>query len=152
MQEAVIVEAVRTPMGRSKGGMFRNVRAETLSATLINELLRRHPEVNPDEVEDVIWGCVNQTKEQGFNIARFTSLLTMLPHTVPSHFGIGTQEPCSGWIRQPPQAEGQIYMLTRTFSELAHTSPENIAAQGWRRLRSFDAEHHLWVHAARPAD
>ena len=36
MQEAVIVEAVRTPMGRSKGGMFRNVRAETLSATLIN--------------------------------------------------------------------------------------------------------------------
>ena len=84
MQEAVIVEAVRTPMGRSKGGMFRNVRAETLSATLINELLRRHPEVNPDEVEDVIWGCVNQTKEQGFNIARFTSLLTMLPHTVPA--------------------------------------------------------------------
>ena len=84
MQEAVIVEAVRTPMGRSKGGMFRNVRAETLSATLINELLRRHPEVNPDEVEDVIWGCVNQTKEQGFNVARFTSLLTMLPHTVPA--------------------------------------------------------------------
>ena len=84
MQEAVIVEAVRTPMGRSKGGMFRNVRAETLSATLINELLRRHPEVNPDEVEDVIWGCVNQTKEQGFNVARFTSLLTMLPHTAPA--------------------------------------------------------------------
>ncbi len=84
MQEAVIVDAVRTPMGRSKGGMFRNVRAENLSATLINELLRRHPQVNPDEVEDVIWGCVNQTREQGFNIARFISLLTPLPHSVPA--------------------------------------------------------------------
>ena len=81
MEEAVIIDAVRTPMGRSKGGMFRNVRAENLSAILINEILDRYPEVNPDEVEDVIWGCVNQTKEQGFNIARFISLMTPLPHS-----------------------------------------------------------------------
>ena len=83
MEEAVIIDAVRTPMGRSKGGMFRNVRAENLSAALINEILERHPEMNPDEVEDVIWGCVNQTKEQGFNIARFISLMTPWPHPVP---------------------------------------------------------------------
>jgi acetyl-CoA acyltransferase len=81
MEEAVFVDAVRTPMGRSRGGMFRNVRAENLSAALINELLSRYPEVNPADVEDVIWGCVNQTKEQGFNIARFISLMTPLPHT-----------------------------------------------------------------------
>ncbi|MGA1599596.1 MAG: acetyl-CoA C-acyltransferase FadA [bacterium] len=84
MQEAVVIDAVRTPMGRSKGGMFRNVRAETLSASLINELLRRYPQVNPEEVDDLIWGCVNQTKEQGFNIARFIALLTPLPHSVPA--------------------------------------------------------------------
>ena len=53
MQEAVIIDAVRTPMGRSKGGMFRNVRAENLSAALIIELLERYPELNPDEVEAV---------------------------------------------------------------------------------------------------
>ncbi|RZO45517.1 MAG: acetyl-CoA C-acyltransferase FadA [Proteobacteria bacterium] len=81
MEEAVFVDAVRTPMGRSKGGMFRNVRAENLSAALINELLSRYPELNPEDVEDVIWGCVNQTKEQGFNIARFVSLMTPLPHS-----------------------------------------------------------------------
>ena len=81
MQEAVFVDAVRTPMGRSKGGMFRKVRAENLSAALINELLKRYPELDPEDVEDVIWGCVNQTKEQGFNIARFASLMTPLPHT-----------------------------------------------------------------------
>ena len=85
MQEAVIIDAVRTPMGRSKAGMFRNVRAENLSAALIIELLDRYPELNTDEVEDVIWGCVNQTKEQGFNIARFASLLTPLPHTCSAH-------------------------------------------------------------------
>ncbi|BDU76071.1 acetyl-CoA C-acyltransferase FadA [Mesoterricola sediminis] len=82
MKEVVVVDAVRTPMGRSKGGAFRFVRAETLSAALIDALLRRNPKVDPAEVEDVIWGCVQQTLEQGFNIARFAALKTGLPHTV----------------------------------------------------------------------
>ena len=81
MEDAVFVDAVRTPMGRSKGGMFRKVRAEDLSASVINELLNRYPEIDLKDVEDVIWGCVNQTKEQGFNIARFISLMTQLPHS-----------------------------------------------------------------------
>ena len=82
MKDAVIVDAVRTPMGRSKGGMFRNVRAETLSAAMITALLQRNPKVDPAEIEDVIWGCVQQTLEQGFNIARFAALLTEIPHSV----------------------------------------------------------------------
>ena len=81
MKDVVIVDAVRTPMGRSKGGMFRNVRAENLSAAMINALLKRNPKVDPAEIEDVIWGCVQQTMEQGFNIARFASLMTDIPHT-----------------------------------------------------------------------
>jgi acetyl-CoA acyltransferase len=81
MKDVVVVDAVRTPMGRSKGGMFRNVRAENLSAAMINALLERNPKVDPAEVEDVIWGCVQQTLEQGFNIARFASLMTAIPHT-----------------------------------------------------------------------
>ena len=81
MKDAVVVDAVRTPMGRSKGGMFRNVRAENLSAAMINALLQRNPKVDPNEIEDVIWGCVQQTLEQGFNIARFASLMTAIPHT-----------------------------------------------------------------------
>jgi len=81
MKDVVIVDAVRTPMGRSKGGMFRNVRAENLSAAMINALLQRNPSVNPAEIEDVIWGCVQQTLEQGFNIARFAALMTPIPHS-----------------------------------------------------------------------
>ena len=80
-RDAVIVDYGRTPMGRSKGGMYRNVRADTLSAELITGVLNRNPALNPAEVEDVIWGCVNQTLEQGWNIARMASLMTPIPHT-----------------------------------------------------------------------
>lgn len=80
--DVVIVDAVRTPMGKSKGGSFRNVRAEALSARVMNGLLERNPNVNPAEIEDIIWGCVNQTKEQGFNIGRNAAVLAGLPHSV----------------------------------------------------------------------
>ncbi|MCK9385258.1 MAG: acetyl-CoA C-acyltransferase FadA [Nevskia sp.] len=79
MTDVVIVDAVRTPMGRSKGGAFRNVRAENLSAELIKALMLRNAALNPKEIEDVIWGCVQQTLEQGFNVARQISLLAGLP-------------------------------------------------------------------------
>ena len=84
MKDVVIVDAVRTPMGRSKGGIFRNVRAENLSADLVNALLARNPEVNPAEVDDVIWGCVQQTLEQAYNVARFVQLMTPIPKQVPA--------------------------------------------------------------------
>jgi len=82
MKDVVIVDAIRTPMGRSKGGIFKHTRAEILSARLIQALLDRNSAVDPAEVEDVIWGCVQQTLEQGFNIAKNASLMTSLPHSV----------------------------------------------------------------------
>lgn len=82
LQDVVIVDAIRTPMGRSKNGVFRNVRSENLSAEVIKALLKRNPELKPSTIEDVIWGCVNQTLEQGFNIARNAALLADLPHSV----------------------------------------------------------------------
>lgn len=82
MKEVVIVDCIRTPMGRSKGGIFRNVRAETLSAHLMSQLVARNPNLDPNEIEDIIWGCVQQTKEQGFNIARNAQLLTDIPRSV----------------------------------------------------------------------
>lgn len=80
-RDAVIVDGVRTPMGRSKDGVFKHVRAEELSAHLINALFERNREVPPEETEDVVWGCVNQTLEQGWNVARNAALMTVLPHT-----------------------------------------------------------------------
>lgn len=82
MKEVVIIDCIRTPMGRSKDGVFRHIRAETLSAHLMKQLLIRNPKLDPNEIEDVIWGCVKQTKEQGFNIARNASLLAGLPKSI----------------------------------------------------------------------
>ncbi len=79
MKEVVIVDCIRTPMGRSKAGVFRNVRAEALSAHLMQQLLVRNPNLDPALIEDIIWGNVKQTKEQGFNIARNAQLLTDIP-------------------------------------------------------------------------
>jgi len=81
-RDVVIIDGVRSAMGRSKGGMFRNVRAEVMSAELIKALFKRNSKADMNDVEDVIWGCVNQTLEQGMNIARNSLLLAGMPHTV----------------------------------------------------------------------
>ncbi|WP_299183770.1 acetyl-CoA C-acyltransferase FadA [uncultured Neptuniibacter sp.] len=80
--DVVIVDGVRTPMGKSKNGSFRNVRAEALSAAVMKALLERNPSLKPAAIEDIMWGCVNQTKEQGFNIGRNAAVLAGIPHTV----------------------------------------------------------------------
>ncbi len=84
MENVVIVDAVRTPMGRSKGGAFRHVRAEDLSAHLMRAVLARNPALNAKDINDIYWGCVQQTLEQGFNIARNAALLAEIPHSVPA--------------------------------------------------------------------
>ena len=81
-RDAVVIDAVRTPMGRSKGGMFRNTRAEDLSAHVMKAILARNPRVDAGELDDVIWACVQQTLEQAFNIGRFAQLLAGIPKHV----------------------------------------------------------------------
>ncbi|RJL55074.1 acetyl-CoA C-acyltransferase FadA [Pectobacterium carotovorum] len=84
MEKVVIVDAVRTPMGRSKGGAFRQVRAEDLSAHLMRSLLNRNAALDAREIDDIYWGCVQQTLEQGFNVARNAALLAEIPMNVPA--------------------------------------------------------------------
>lgn len=84
MENVVIVDAVRTPMGRSKGGAFRQVRAEELSAHLMRAILGRNAALAAGEIDDIYWGCVQQTLEQGCNIARNAALLAEIPATVPA--------------------------------------------------------------------
>lgn len=82
MKKPVVVDAVRTAMGRSKNGSFRHTRAEDLSAQMMEALLDRNPQVDPAEIEDIIWGCVQQTLEQAYNIGRNAQLMTRIPITV----------------------------------------------------------------------
>ncbi|MDX1696445.1 MAG: acetyl-CoA C-acyltransferase FadA [Ketobacteraceae bacterium] len=105
-RDVVIVDAVRTPMGKSKNGQFRNVRAEKLSAALIEGLMKRNPNWNSAETEDVIWGCVNQTLEQGMNIARNLSLIAGNPPTA----GGQTVNPMCGSAKQALHSATQAIM------------------------------------------
>ncbi|MBX2857839.1 MAG: acetyl-CoA C-acyltransferase FadA [Cellvibrionaceae bacterium] len=83
-RDVVIVDYARSPMGRSKNGCFRNVRADDLSAYLMQALLERNTAIQPEMLDDVLWGCVMQRGEQGFNIARNSVLRAGLPHSVPA--------------------------------------------------------------------
>jgi acetyl-CoA C-acetyltransferase/3-oxo-5,6-didehydrosuberyl-CoA/3-oxoadipyl-CoA thiolase len=80
MKEAVIVDAVRTAIGRYGGGL-KDVRADDLGALVIADLLKRNP-VNPAEIEDVLLGCANQAGEDNRNVARMSVLLAGLPIVV----------------------------------------------------------------------
>ena len=82
MQEPVIVDAVRTPIGRYEGAL-RSVRPDDLAAHVIRGLLERNPWLSPDEIDDVYFGCANQAGEDNRNVARMAVLLAGLPETVP---------------------------------------------------------------------
>jgi len=81
-RDVFIVDAVRTPTGKSRNGMYRHVRAENLSSLLVKALQERNPGWDVAQTEDVIWGCVNQTLEQGMNVARIIGMMAGLPRTV----------------------------------------------------------------------
>lgn len=83
-RDAVIVDYARTPMGRSKNGCFRNLRADEMSGGLMRALMARNPSVDTSTLDDVIWGCVMQRGEQGFNVARNSVLRAGFAHTVPA--------------------------------------------------------------------
>ena len=82
MKTAYIVDGIRTPIG-SFTGSLSTVRADDLAAHTIAELMRRHPEIPPDEIADVVLGCANQAGEDNRNVARMASLLAGLPTSVP---------------------------------------------------------------------
>src|SRR5262245_19215030 len=80
MRSAVVIDAVRTPVGKAhpEKGCFRDVRADDLSADLLSALLKRAG-VPASAIEDIHWGCVKQQGEQGFNVGRMASLIAGLP-------------------------------------------------------------------------
>lgn len=83
-KEAVIVSAVRTPVGKAKRGGMATVRPDEMGAAVIKELLNRTPNLDPAQIEDVVFGCAFPEGEQGMNVARTISIRAGLPDTVPA--------------------------------------------------------------------
>ncbi|MGA9858784.1 MAG: acetyl-CoA C-acyltransferase [Solirubrobacteraceae bacterium] len=83
MPEAVIVDAIRTPIGRAVKGSLKSVRADELAALPIRTLIERNPDVDFSQTTDVIMGAASGVGEQGYNVGRNASLLAGLDHHVP---------------------------------------------------------------------
>jgi len=81
VREVVVVDGVRTPIGRAgrDKGYYKDFRADDLAVNCIRRLLEKNPKVNPAEIEDVVFGCANQSGEQGLNVGRMIGLLSGLP-------------------------------------------------------------------------
>ncbi|ARG36053.1 3-oxoadipyl-CoA thiolase [Acinetobacter baumannii] len=83
MKNAYIIDAIRTPFGRYAGGLA-SVRADDLGAVPIKALMQRNPNVDWEQVDDVIYGCANQAGEDNRNVGRMSALLAGLPYQVPA--------------------------------------------------------------------
>jgi acetyl-CoA acyltransferase len=84
MKDAVIVGAVRTPVGKAKRGRLATVRPDEMSAATIQALLQRTPNLDPVQIDDVVIGCAFPEGEQGLNMARMIALRAGLPDSVPA--------------------------------------------------------------------
>ncbi len=84
MQDAVIVAAVRTPVGKARKGSLAHVRADDLAAVAIRAAVERVPGLDPAEIDDVMLGCAMPEADQGMNVARIAALRAGLPAEVPA--------------------------------------------------------------------
>lgn len=82
MKEAFIIDGIRTPIGNYQGSLSQ-VRTDDLAALVINEIVKRNPQIPKEVYSDVILGCANQAGEDNRNIARMALLLAGLPYTIP---------------------------------------------------------------------
>jgi len=105
MPEAVIVSAVRTPVGRAPRGALSTTRPDDLAALVLNAALERVPALNRAEIDDVILGCAQPEAEQGRNIARFSALRAQLPVEVP---GVTMNRLCASGLEAIVQADLRI--------------------------------------------
>src|SRR5579883_2509523 len=103
LHEPVITFALRTPIGRYRGGL-KDVRADDLAAHVIKTLVERS-RLPADELDDVIFGCANQAGEDNRNVARMALLLAGLPQSVP---GVTTNRLCGSGLEAVLQAARAI--------------------------------------------
>lgn len=105
MREVVIVDALRTAVGKAPRGILKDQRTDDLAAAVIKDLLARHPEVNPAEIEDVVIGCATPEAQQGMNMARQAALLAGIPNTASA---ITINRFCSSGLQAIAQAAEHI--------------------------------------------
>ncbi|MBL8231257.1 MAG: acetyl-CoA C-acyltransferase [Bryobacterales bacterium] len=105
MQEAVIIDCLRTAAGRAGRGTLKNTRPDDMGAAVVRALLEKYPQVAKDEIDDCIIGCAMPEGESGMNMARVIALRAGLPHTVP---GVTINRFCSSGLQAIAMAADRI--------------------------------------------
>ena len=105
MQEAVIIDCLRTAVGKAPKGTLRTTRPDDLAATVFKALLAKYPQIPLDEIEDVILGCATPEGESGMNMARVAALRAGLPDIVP---GVTINRFCSSGLQAIAMAADRI--------------------------------------------
>lgn len=105
MHEAVIVDCLRTAVGKAPKGTLRETRPDDLAALVIQALLAKYPQIPRDEIEDLILGCATPEGESGMNMARVAALRAGLPHTVT---GVTINRFCSSGLQAIAMAGDRI--------------------------------------------
>ncbi|HET8548681.1 MAG TPA: acetyl-CoA C-acyltransferase [Bryobacteraceae bacterium] len=103
--EAVIIDCLRTPVGKAPRGALRNTRPDDMAAHVIEALLERHPDVEREQIDDVILGCAMPEAESGMNMARVAALRAGLPDSVP---GMTINRFCSSGLQSIAMAADRI--------------------------------------------
>src|SRR5579862_8123733 len=96
MSDAVIIDCLRTAVGKSGRGALKNTRPDDMAAQVFQALLARYPQISPGEIDDVILGCAIPEGEAGNNMARIAALRAGLPVTVP---GVTINRFCSSGLQ-----------------------------------------------------
>jgi acetyl-CoA acyltransferase len=108
LREVVYVDGVRTAFGRATAdGYFAKTRADDMAVKLVRELLRRHPQLPPERVDDVVFAATSQVGDQGLTLGRDVALLSGLPPTVP---GFAVDRMCAGALTATTAGAGEIAM------------------------------------------
>lgn len=153
MAEAVIIDAIRTPIGRVKGA-YRETRPDQLLAHALQAIVKKTG-VDSNRIGDVIAGCVTQAAEQGVNIARRTALLAGLPITVP---GVALNRFCSSgqqaihFAAQAIAAGDHDYVLASGVESMTRVPMGADSGESWQAIYLSMREQHDLIHQGESAE
>ena len=132
--EAVIVAATRSPIGRANKGSLVDKRADEMMGDILNALMEKVPQVQKEDVQDILCGNVAQAGETGFNIARTASILAGWPHSVPGHtvqrFCASSLQATSAAANSVKVGEGDIYIACGVEKTSRPPAPEGEKSSG----------------------
>jgi len=145
-RDVFICDAVRTPIGRF-GGALAAVRADDLGAIPLKALLERNPQLDPEAIDDVFYGCANQAGEDNRNVARMSLLLAGLPETVP---GVTLNRLCASGLdavgtafRAAEESGLDPLLVLAVISVESRFNPIAESGMGARGLMQIIPKYHL---------